>query len=118
MSTRSNIIAKFDGGNYYGIYCHFDGYLDHNGRILKDHYNTQSKVEKLIKEGDASFIDESLADSVFYHRDRGEDLRLTGPCKTLLDCFEDLDDEDYTYVWEDGKWKVFKWNNIKSLSSF
>ena len=118
MSTRSNIIAKCRDGQYRGIYCHFDGYLTHNGRVLKEAYSTQERVEKLINMGDASYLEEKFEDCVFYHRDRGEDLSIIGPYKALFDCFEALSLQDYTYVWEDGTWKCFRWDKFKQLREF
>ena len=37
MGTRS-FIAQRVGDEYVGVYCHWDGYLEHNGRILLEHY--------------------------------------------------------------------------------
>lgn len=38
------------------IYSHWDNYPEHNGRILRTHYNTREKVEELIDLGDCSSI--------------------------------------------------------------
>ena len=38
MSTRSNISIKRKDGTYDKIYCHSDGYLEYNGRILDTFY--------------------------------------------------------------------------------
>ena len=34
MSTRSNIAIKRKNGTVESIYCHWDGYLSYNGKIL------------------------------------------------------------------------------------
>ena len=38
MSTRSRIAIKQNDGTYKSIYCHSDGYLEHNGYILYNYY--------------------------------------------------------------------------------
>lgn len=87
MSTRSWILLKNEN-ELKGIYCHFDGYYEHVGRILKEHYNSRSKVESLISLGAISFLEKSIEKpeghtfdnpipgyTVAYHRDRGEEFR-------------------------------------------
>ena len=44
MSTRSMICMKDEGDKYKCIYCHSDGYLEHNGAILIDHYKDKEKL--------------------------------------------------------------------------
>ena len=87
MSTRSNIGYINDEGMIRAAYCHYDGYLEHNGRILLDHYTDAAKVKELVELGDMSFLapkihptpgsghdfDNNENDvTVFYGRDRGE----------------------------------------------
>ena len=43
MATRS-IIAKLDDKGVQAIYCHNDGYLSNNGKILDQHYTDCSKL--------------------------------------------------------------------------
>lgn len=56
MGTRSDIIVEYSNGKFHRIYCHWDGYLGHNGRILFDHYTTQVKCEALVALGDISSL--------------------------------------------------------------
>lgn len=87
MSTISRIAMKQDDGTYKSIYCHSDGYLEHNGAILYTYYIDKSKVEDLIKLGDISKLGKEVSPdsskphnfkerqddvTVAYHRDRGE----------------------------------------------
>lgn len=60
MGTRSDIIVQLKDDRWGRIYCHWDGYPSHNGRILFDHYKTQAKVEKLIALGDISSLGEEV----------------------------------------------------------
>ena len=73
MATRS-VISKIDkkvsNGEITAVYCHSDGYLNWNGKILN---------ENIGKPG-LDFSDykkfHSLKQSRFYHRDRGEELKI------------------------------------------
>jgi hypothetical protein len=38
------------------VYCHWDGYLEHNGSILHKHYSQSPKVNNLIALGDLSSL--------------------------------------------------------------
>lgn len=89
MSTRSRIGILHKDGSTETIYCHGDGYPEHQMSILTGHYNTIEKVRELLDLGDLSCLgvriapnadeehsyDHSLPDvTVAYHRDRGEPL--------------------------------------------
>ena len=71
MATRS-IIAKLDDKGVQAIYCHNDGYLSNNGKILDQHYANEVKVDNLIIQGDASSLKDTIEDTIFYHRDKGD----------------------------------------------
>ena len=87
MATRSTIALEFADGSVGQVYCHWDGYLSHNGAILQEHYLDPFKLQKLIDNGDLSSLrpevnpepyrehtfDKSQEDvCVFYKRERGE----------------------------------------------
>jgi hypothetical protein len=119
------------GDKYNGIYCHSDGYIEHNGLLLYLFYNTDSKVRNLIGLGDLSSLGARLGrkcdmNKVFtdkeyyermrmqckaYSRDRGEDWNVS-TCKDK----EDLACEAYTYLWRDGAWYLIKTNPYKETS--
>jgi hypothetical protein len=98
MSTRSRIAIENQNGSVTSIYCHFDGYVSGVGRILKEYYTTQAKVEALIELGDISALEMTPSSTIAYCRDRNEDLH-----KTSYLCVEDLFDlgfqsgEEYVY---------------------
>ena len=58
MATRSNINVKV-GNLYHVIYCHNNGYIEHNGKLLFENYNSQELAEKLVSGGDLSSLDKS-----------------------------------------------------------
>lgn len=56
MSTRGRIGILNDDGTVDSIYCHYDNYLSHNGKILLQHYTLPAKVAELIALGDISSL--------------------------------------------------------------
>lgn len=126
MGTRSDIIVQRTDGKYARIYCHWDGYLSHNGAILAASYATPEFAEKLVSNGSmsslAKFCSKPKGHSyatpkknycVYYGRDRGE-------LGTEAEVFDNLSaawpGEDtwteFTYVWSreygiaEGAWYV------------
>ena len=89
MGTRSFIAHQTDTG-LEGVYCHWDGYLEHNGRILREHYSDSEKLATLIAGGDISSLGPDIGskhdfdarqegETTFYHRDRDEDWKSVRP---------------------------------------
>lgn len=85
MGTRSDIIVQRADGKWARIYCHWDGYLEHNGKILAESYADQAKAEELVSHGDLSSLAHHCSKPpghtfdkrvegycVYYGRDRGE----------------------------------------------
>jgi len=81
MSTPS-IIAVADGKAYYTVYCHFNGFLEHVGKMLTDCYSNQDKALSMVKLGNISnlhaeigvrhnFADEDKG-TTFFGRDGGD----------------------------------------------
>lgn len=58
MATRSMIASKQNDGTIKAIYCHWDGYINGNGKILFEHYKDNDKVEKLLNMGYLSSLGE------------------------------------------------------------
>ena len=48
MGTRSTIALEYADGTVHQVYCHWDGYLEHNGRILQEHYLDPFKLQEQI----------------------------------------------------------------------
>lgn len=56
MGTRSRIGLALGPDQIVSVYCHYDGYIQHNGRKLIENYTTKKKVEDLINGGDMSSL--------------------------------------------------------------
>ena len=111
MATRS-VIAKLDDKGIQAIYCHNDGYLSNNGKILDQHYQNEVKVDNLIAQGDASSLKDTIEDTIFYHRDKGDcyegvkAVNLNNETKLLEHAFETCDAE-LVYMFAYGSWYVY-----------
>ena len=120
MATRS-VIAKLDDRGIQAIYCHNDGYLSNNGKILDQHYQNEVKVDNLIAQGDASSLKDTIEDTIFYHRDRGEDnkeaVNLNNETKLLEHAFESCDAE-VVYMFAYGSWYVYDNSNAIGNKSY
>ena len=122
MATRS-IIAKLDDKGVQAIYCHNDGYLSNNGKILDQHYQNEVKVDNLIAQGDASSLKDTIEDTIFYHRDRGDcyegvkAVNLNNETKLLEHAFEKCDAE-VVYMFAYGSWYVYDNSNAIGNSSY
>jgi hypothetical protein len=72
MATRSLIGIKLNDNIVKTIYCHWDGYPEHNGKLLVENYNTPAAILGLLELGDLSTLAETPAKCSAYHRDRKE----------------------------------------------
>jgi len=111
-------------GTVTAVYCHNDGYLEHNGQVLHDHYSDPEKVKDLIALGRLSSLGDQVAPpegvahsfnspipgvTVAYHRDR--DDRLDKRKHKTVQHFFDSDFEEYGYLFtQEGEWLVKSWN--------
>ena len=53
---RSTIAILELDGTVKQIYCHWNGHIKHNGKILKQYYKTPELVKELISHGDLSVL--------------------------------------------------------------
>ena len=132
MATRSTIALEFADGSVGQVYCHWDGYLEHNGRILLENYQDPFKLRDLIDQGDVSSLgseigvkhpfdnpasygtpeyqsykDEFGHMTKFYMRDRDEEGCGAKYFKDFADYEANHQYEEYSYILRtDGKWYV------------
>ena len=129
MGTRSRI-GVMHGDKVKSVYCHWDGYPEHNGRILQEHYDS-TKANNLVSLGDLSILrpeigekhafsrletpmDEEAYDKLygnmttFYGRDRGEKGTEFQVAQTFAEFLEQCDNcaAEYYYIMKDGVWYV------------
>lgn len=49
MSTRSFIGYRDENDKFVGMYCHYDGYPEHVGKILVEHHNSFTAAEAIVE---------------------------------------------------------------------
>jgi hypothetical protein len=96
MGTRSTIALEYADGTVEQVYCHWDGYLDHNGKILQDNYSDPFELQRLINRGDMSSLSKTIDGCVFY-ADRSEELNIS-KYKDIADYFNNVQQEEYDYI--------------------
>ena len=127
MGTRSRI-GVMHGDVCKSVYCHWDGYLLHNGEILQKHYDS-TKANNLVALGDLSSLRPEIGEAhafshfdtemsqedynalyrdmtTFYGRDRGETGTEFKTAHTFEEFLEQVDNccGEYYYVMKDGVW--------------
>lgn len=130
MGTRSTISRENEDGSVTGIYCHWDGYVSHNGQILFDHYNTDELTQALIGLGDLSSLAPEIGEQhpfdnphawgsdayqehqeryrnwcMAYGRDRGE-TGVEAVTYPNLKAFMEARAEEFNYHRRQGQWYV------------
>lgn len=107
MSTNASVHVKDVSGKVRSIYVHWDGYLSHVGRLLRDNYNTQRAAAELIEMGDCSSLGETLDDSEFYNRDRNESWSDVQPTESDdLQSSLELNSQEFDYYFDGGQWHL------------
>jgi hypothetical protein len=130
MGTRSRI-GVMHGDKCKSVYCHWDGYLEHNGAILQEHYDS-AKANNLVALGDISSLGPKIGEqhpfsphgseedriahqaasdagyTTFYGRDRDEKGCEFQTDLTFEDFMKRVDGcgAEYYYIMRDGVWYV------------
>ena len=123
MGTRSRIGIQLQDNSVLSVYCHYDGYPEFNGRVLRDNYDTVEKVRELIDGGDmsctwtnAGWNNETLPESgPLHYTARGESLESNAPRydESIFDFLDKKNNEEYAYIWTvNNEWKCAKMNQF------
>lgn len=140
MGTRS-AIAVAHGDVIKSVYCHWDGYIEHNGRILQDHYPSYL-ANQLVSMGDISSLRETIGEkhpfspigsditaeeyeskygnmTTFYARDRGEDPADWSVFHSREEFLEEMAHSgcEYFYLMDGGIWYVSTGDEFQRLET-
>ena len=98
MGTRSTIALEFADGTVEQVYCHWDGYLEHNGKILAGHYINPFKLKELLALGGFSSLEATVeGTATTAYTQRGEECRIE-KYKDIEDYRENVGGEEYDYI--------------------
>ena len=121
MATRSTIALEFADGTIGQVYCHWDGYLSHNGKMLQEYYSNPFILRDLIDLGSLSSLRPSIGTKhpfsmfeanmtqdeyanlyrdmcTFYGRDRSEGQSDATYFKDYEHFLVDGQEEEYDYI--------------------
>ena len=130
MATRSRIGIQLSDDSILSVYHHWDGYPEHNGQILNDHYTDTDKIARLVGLGDLSSLGPEIGEvhdfesgpsdlglfedwCMAYGRDRGEtgtEPRHFDDVKAWTEALEGSWCE-WAYLWDGENWLVHKMSN-------
>ena len=123
MGTRSRIGIELQDQSIVSVYCHYDGYPEFNGKVLRDNYDTVEKVKELIDGGNMSCTwtnsgwgNETLPETgALYYTSRGESLEDNAPRldKDMEEFFSD--GEEYSYIFRNGNWFAYDMNYFDDM---
>ena len=128
MGTRSRIGIQLKDNSVLSVYCHYDGYPEFNGRVLRDNYDTVEKVRQLIDGGDmsctwtnAGWNNETLPESgPLHYTARGESLESNAPRydESIFDFLDKKNNEEYAYIWTvNNEWKCLNMHSFDDSKS-
>ena len=135
MGTRSRIGIELKDHSVVSTYCHYDGYPEHNGKILTNLYTTKEQVSNLIDGGSMSSLhtshvwetkalrneaNEIITDSAgnwmyeptrpnqpLYHTERGEEIEVSHA--NFNEFISGISGEEYAYLFtRNNQWKCYK----------
>lgn len=121
MATRSHIGIRNDDNTVSYVYCHYDGYPEHNGKILLNHYNNKEIINTLLNNGNMSILGEQIDPSpdsphtfsgkrqdnvcIFYFRERNETGQEKKTVSGVVEYKMHKSGIDYQYLYENNQWK-------------
>jgi hypothetical protein len=136
MGTRSRIGIEMPDHTVVSVYCHWDGYVEHNGKILVEHYQNREDVQELIDGGSISSLrtrgdwnhssplrdengeytcdaegnimsENDREPQPLYYTERGEEVEVL---HSSFDQFiSDNCGEEYAYLFDlNGNWKAYE----------
>ncbi len=118
MGTHSTIAVLQQDQTVKMIYCHNDGYHEHNGRILLSNYTNNESIDKLISLGALSELGPKIdPDPKYIHnfdssqegvclaycRDRNEPLDIM-QFGNMAEYRKGTFFEEYNYLWMGTEW--------------
>ena len=103
MATISMIGMVEADNSVSAIYCHWDGYLSHNGKLLDQHYDSDVKVAELLALGDLSTLGATTEQPSTELLGHGTAARRFESIAAYRDELGQNGDE-FRYLWDGDEW--------------
>jgi len=102
MSTRSAIGFYDEAGMFKAMYCHYDGYPNHVGKILVEHHNSLSAAHNIVEGSQIRNFDHDGTIARFGDGDGAAEL-----FETVTEALDSGFDYAYVYNVEQMRWICF-----------
>jgi hypothetical protein len=105
MGTSSMIANHNEDGTVTATYCHYDGYLSYNGKMLVENYNTPEKAKAVAEAGYLSSLKANLYESVVDSVHNDPSVQYDSP-QHFFDEAADYCGAEYLYLFDGEAWFV------------
>jgi hypothetical protein len=93
-----------EDGSVTATYCHYDGYLEGNGRTLVDNYNSPNRARAVAESGYLSALNENLNASIESSVHKNEKPVVYASVKVYMKCGYNHAGADYLYLFDGAVW--------------
>jgi hypothetical protein len=104
MGTSSMIAKCNEDGTVTATYCHYDGYLSYNGKLLVEFYNTPEKANAVATAGYISGLKEDLQVSLDESVHTNEAPVQYNSVEDFLSTGREFCSADYLYLFDGDAW--------------
>jgi len=104
MGTASMIGVYNKDGSVTASYCHYDGYLSYNGRLLVETYNTTEAANAVANCGYLSGLTNDLDNDLKEAVHKNEEPRIYNSVDTFLKVGDRYAGADYLYLFDGKTW--------------
>jgi len=116
MGTRSNVAYATEDNKIVASYCHYDGYIEHNGVMLLKYYNGEKQARDLVDNGYMSSLQPTIdqINEGRVHEDKPIEYRNEFMFMNDLEALWD----EFVYLFKEGKWYVAESDSIKTPQAY
>jgi len=116
MGTRSNVAYATEDNKIVASYCHYDGYIEHNGVMLLKYYNGEKQARDLVDNGYMSSLQPTIdqINEGRVHEDKPIEYRNEFMFMNDLEALWD----EFVYLFKEGKWYVAESDNVKTPQAY
>ena len=116
MGTRSNIAYAKEDNKIVASYCHYDGYIEHNGVMLLKYYNGEKQARDLVDNGYMSSLKPTIdgINEGRVHEDKPIEYRNEFIFMNDLEALW----VEFVYLFKESKWYVAESDSVKTPQAY